>query len=89
VSLVYGNFAEAKLNTGDGSHVENYDNIITCLRTILDAFFGVWDYFLNDAYAEYVYSLTIVNMTNVFFSNVVLCNYFIALLATVYEAGTE
>lgn len=28
-------------------------------------------------------------MTNVFFSNVVMCNYFIALLATVYEEGSE
>ncbi len=49
VSLVYGNYAEAKLNT-DGSHVENYDNIIMTVRTIIDAFFGVWDYWLTDNY---------------------------------------
>lgn len=72
-----------------GDSAENYDNIITCLRTIIDAFFGVWDYTLNPGYEGYIYSLTIVNMTNVFFSNVVMCNYFIALLATVYDAGTE
>ena len=88
MSLVYGNYAEAKLNI-DGSAVENYDNIINTVRTNIDAFFGVWDYNLNSGYESYVYSLTLVNMTNFFFSNVVMCNYFIALLATVYEAGTE
>jgi len=76
------------LNT-DGSHIENYDNIIITVRTLLDAFFGAYDYWLTDNYTSYVYSLTLLNVTNVFFSNVVMCNYFIALLATVYETGIE
>lgn len=63
-----------------------YSGLIISTRTLFDAMMGAYEYQNMDNYFE---SFSILIIFHVFLSNVLLLNFYIALLSILFEEGME